>query len=134
MEKFFWGMGIQVVTGHRYLGGYIWYRWAEEMWLADKIMGWEESVETLARVSRKHPQSAYAGLQNSLQQEWTSVQQVTLGIVDAFGPVEKALRETFEPALFDGLRDGVSERGVTRLPVKQVGLYLPDPTQTAPEN
>ena len=26
------------------------------------------------------------------------------------------------------------ERGVTRLPVKQVGLALPDPSETAPEN
>ena len=38
------------------------------------------------------------------------------------------------PALFEGLREGVPERGVTRLPVKQVGLALPNPSQTAPEN
>ena len=38
------------------------------------------------------------------------------------------------PALFEGLREGVPERGVTRLPVKQAGLALPDPSQTAPEN
>ena len=44
------------------------------------------------------------------------------------------LRETFVPALIEGLGDGAPERGVTRLPVKQVGLALPDPTQTAPEN
>ena len=38
------------------------------------------------------------------------------------------------PALFEGLREGVPEQGVTCLPVKQVGLALPDPSQTAPEN
>ena len=59
---------------------------------------------------------------------------VTPGIGDAFGPVEKALRETFVPELFEGLGDGVPERGVTRLTVKQAGLALPDSTQTAPEN
>ena len=53
---------------------------------------------------------------------------------DAFGPVEKALQETFVPALFEGLGDGAPERGVTRLPEKQAGLALPDQTQTAPEN
>ena len=37
-------------------------------------------------------------------------------------------------ALFEGLGDGVPERGVTCLPVKQAVLALPDPTQTAPEN
>ena len=62
------------------------------------------------------------------------MQQVTPGISDAFDLVEKALRETFVPALFEGLCDGAPERGVTHLPVKQAGLGLPEPTQTAPEN
>ena len=75
-------------------------------------------MKTLSGVSRKHPQSAYAGLQKSLQQEWTFVQRVTPGIGDAFGLVEKVLRETFVQAMFEGLGDGVPERGVTRLTLK----------------
>ena len=62
------------------------------------------------------------------------MQRVTLGIGNAFGPVEMTLKETFVPALFKGLGGGVPERGVTCLPVKQLGLSLPDPSQTDPEN
>ena len=62
------------------------------------------------------------------------MQWVTPGIGNAFGPVEKALRENFVLALFEGMGEGTPERGVTRLPAKQAGLDLPDPTQTAPEN
>ena len=62
------------------------------------------------------------------------MQRVTLGIGDAFGPVEKALQETFVPALFEVLGEGAPERGVTHLPEKKAGLALPDPTQMAPEN
>ena len=51
-EEFFRGMGIQVVTGHQYLGGFIGDREAEKRCLADKITGWAESVETLAGFSR----------------------------------------------------------------------------------
>ena len=102
--------------------------------MTDNITGWAESVETLACVSRKHPQSAYVGLQKSLQQEWAFMQRVTPGIGDAFGLVEKALRENFVLSLFEGLGDSVPERGVTRLPVKQAVLDLPDPTQTDPAN
>ena len=65
-EEFFWGMGIQVVTGNLYLGGFIGDRDAEERWLADKIMGWAESVEILAGVSCNQPQYAYTGLQKSI--------------------------------------------------------------------
>ena len=95
--------------------------------MRDKIQGWTESVKTLAGVAHKHPQPAYTGLQKSLHQEWDFVQRVTLGVGDAFGPVEVALKEIFVPALFQGLREGVPERGITCLPDKQAGLVLPDP-------
>ena len=62
------------------------------------------------------------------------MQHATPGIGDAFRPVETALKEIFVPALFEGLGDGVPEQGVTRLSVKQAGLALPGPSQTAPEN
>ena len=62
------------------------------------------------------------------------MQRVTPGIGDIFGMVEKALQETFLPALFRVMGEGASGRGFTRLPVKQAGLALLDPTNTAPEN
>ena len=46
----------------------------------------------------------------------------------------EAPQETFLPDLFQGLGDGASGRGFNRLPVKQAGIYLLDPTKTAPEN
>ena len=67
-EEFFRGMGLKLVTGSRYLRGFIGEGEAEKSWLEGKVAGWVESVETIARVSCKHPQSAYAGLQKSLQQ------------------------------------------------------------------
>ena len=91
-------------------------------------------MNILAGVAQKHPQSAYAGLQKSLHQEWAFVQRVTPGVGDAFFPVEVELKEIFVPELFQGLWEGVPEQGVIRLPVKQAGLALPDPSQTAPEN
>ena len=62
------------------------------------------------------------------------MQRVNPVVGATFGPVEEALKEIFLPALYEGLREGVPERGITRLPVKQAGLALPDPTQTSPEN
>ena len=56
------------------------------------------------------------------------MQRVTLGVGDFFGPVEKVLKETFVPSLFESMREGVPELGVTRLPVKQALLALPDPS------
>ena len=62
------------------------------------------------------------------------MQRATPGVGDTFGPVEMALKEIFVLALFQGLQEGVPEQGITFLPVKQAGLALPKPSQTAPKN
>ena len=62
------------------------------------------------------------------------MQRVTLGIGDVFVPVEEEIAKAFLPALFEGVGDGVPGRAIIRLPVKQAGMALPDPTRTAPEN
>ena len=55
------------------------------------------------------------------------MQRVTPKVGNYSGPVEMALKKTFVRALFEGLREGVLERGVTRIPVKQVISALPAP-------
>ena len=89
-----------VMMGHSYLGGFLGDAAVEREWLEKKVQGWKELVSILAGVALKHPQSAYAGLQNSLQHELAFVQRVTPGVGEAFGPVEEALQEFFVPALF----------------------------------
>ena len=55
---------------------------------------------------------------------------VTPTIGDAFGLVEQDLKYAFITTLFQGLREGTTGRVVTRLPVKQAGLALPDPKKS----
>ena len=127
-KEYFRRMGIKVVTGRRYLGGFIGKQETEARRIQEKVEGWAESVRTMAGVARKHPQSAYAGLQKSLQQEWEFMQRVTPGIGDAFGPVEEEIATAFLSALIEEVGDGVPGRAITRLPLKQAGMTLPDPT------
>ena len=62
------------------------------------------------------------------------MQRVTPGIGNEFRPVEEEIAKAFLPALFEGVGDGALGREITRLPVKQAGMALPDPKLTAPEN
>ena len=57
-------------------------------------------MRKLSRMAYKHPQTAYAGLQKPLQQEWEFVQRFTPDIGDAFVPVEEALWDSFVLDLF----------------------------------
>ena len=80
---------------------------------------------------QRHPQTAYAGLQKSLQQDWSFVQRVTLDIGNAFQAVEDELRETLLPVLFQGVTSQISRRAITGVPSKQAGIALPDPNLTS---
>ena len=65
---------------------------------------WSHGVKVLAKIARRHPQSAYAGLGVSLQSEWQYLQRTVPGVGTLMGPIEEALREKFFPSLFGGKR------------------------------
>ena len=91
-------------------------------------------MATLAWVVRRHPQTVYAGLQKSLQQEWAFVQRVTPGIGIVFQAVEDEFGDNFLLAIFQGAASQIPRRAITGLPFKQAGIALPDPTPIAGEN
>jgi hypothetical protein len=54
----------------------------------------------MAKVAERYPQTAYAGMQKSLQQEWQFLQRVTDGLGEEFDDIEQAMNDKFLPALF----------------------------------
>ena len=114
--------------GARYIGGFIGTEESRNEWLAPQIEAWEAGVKTLARVAKRFPQTAYAGLTKSLQTEWTYLQWVVPDIANAFAPIEEAIKTDFLPALFDG---EPPDRDLTQLPVRMAGMGIPDPWRHA---
>ena len=62
------------------------------------------------------------------------MQRVTPGIGMVFQPVEDEMQDTLLPDLFQGDTHQVPERAITGIAVKQAGIALPEPTQTALNN
>ena len=128
-------LNFKVVTGSRYLGGFVGEAAAQASWVEDKASSWAEAVGELAVVAKRFPQTAYAGLQKSLQQEWQFVQRVTPGIGAAFAAIEASIRDRFLPALFGEEKAAdPTVRTLSSLPVKAAGLALPDPTTSSAAN
>jgi hypothetical protein len=71
--EYFADLGFKIVTGYRYLGGYLGSDQYLNAWLQDKVSTWEHAIGELAGITPKYPQSAYTGLQKSLQNEWQFV-------------------------------------------------------------
>ena len=101
-ESFFRGYGLQIVKGSRYLGVFFGTKEAQDSWMGVNVDGWWAFVDTLVGVACRYLQTAYAGLQKSLQQEWAFVQRVTPDIGMALQVAEDMLRDIFLPALFQG--------------------------------
>ena len=88
-------------------------------------------MATLAGVARRHPKTACAGLQKSLQQERDFVQHVTPDIGMAFQAVDDELWDTLLPALFQGATCQIPWKAITGMLSKQARIALPNPTRTA---
>ena len=101
-EAFFRGYSLKIVTGSRYIGGFVGMKAIQVRWLEEKVEVWRASVAIMSGVAGNHLQTTYVGLQKSLQQEWALVQHFTPDIWTAFQPMEDALCKKFPMALFKG--------------------------------
>jgi hypothetical protein len=123
--------GFKFVDGSPYVGGFLGSEAALSEWLESQIAQWVRGVKPLAKVARRYPQTAYAGLAKSLQQEWQYLQRVVPDCGAAFEPVEEAIRSVFLPALLQAA-EAECQRKLTTISIRKAGLGLPDPTQLAP--
>ena len=117
--------------GHRYVGGFVGSGAAEAAWVDPQVSEWVAGVQALAKVARRYPQTAFAGLARSLQSEWQFLQRVTPDIAPAFAPLEAAIATEFFPALLQASVEEVALlRPLLALPLRMGGLGIPDPTTT----
>jgi hypothetical protein len=126
---------FQFREGSRCAGGFIASEAAQAEWIEPQIQKWVGGIVLLARVARRFPQMAYAGLVKSLQTEWTYLQRIVPGSDALFGPIEEAIAGIFLPALLGESEAGVQTlRRQLALSVRTAGLGIPDPRECARGN
>ncbi|MGL5814518.1 MAG: reverse transcriptase domain-containing protein, partial [Aeromonas sp.] len=125
---------VIITSGNRFLGGHIGSDTHFTSWLTAKIQTWATAIASLSTAAPRFPQSAYTGLQKSLQQEWQHVQRTCPCPPHLFAPLEHAIADTFIPALFQlpVFHPSLPPRHITALPIKRAGLALPNPIHEAP--
>ena len=123
---------VQCRDGNRHVGGFLGHTSSRSEWMNPQIVTWTRAVQSLAKIARRHPQTAFAGLAFSLQSEWQHLQRVTSGAKDAFAPIEQAIEKEFLPALFDLPEEEITPlRALLSLSVRRAGLGLRSPVETA---
>jgi len=120
-EAVFSGLGVQVVTGHRFLRGFIGSLSARDDYVLFKVYRWAGHINVLADVALTQLQLAYAALVHSLQHEWTFLLCVIPHCGPLLGELERLLASHFLLALF-GVEVSVAERDLLALPLRLGGL------------
>ena len=69
-------MVIKVVTGNRYLGGYIRNTEKQALWIGENVYRWSGTLNIIAVLLQRHLQVMYAGMKNPLQQDGTFVRRI----------------------------------------------------------
>ena len=123
-------LGIKIMSGGRFLGGFIGKPSLVANFVSDKVQLWSRCVQRLSDVATSQPQAAHAALARSLQTEWCHLQRVISDSANFFTPLQDALNDVFYPILFGG---SVSEHEVRLFgfPARFGGLGISDPVKSA---
>jgi len=124
----------QTTTGKRYVGGFIGSEDALRAWIEPKVEDWKFGIERLAAAAVRYPQTAYTGLNRSLQCEWQYISRVVEGAEQYLEPLEEAIREEFLPALLGVDKTEIDDdmRNLIAHSVKNGGMAIPNPVEAAP--
>ena len=89
------------VSGSRFLGGYIGEDHGRKEYVKMKVQSWVDSVYCLSDAAKQQPQAAYAALVKSIQCEWIFLQRVVVNSSELFSALKDAIREVFWPFVWE---------------------------------
>jgi len=128
-EAVFGGLGVRVVTGHRFLGGFIGSLSGRNEYVQSKVHKWAGYINVLADVASTQPQLACAALVHSLQHEWTFLSHVIPHCDPLFDELERLLASRFLLALFC-VEVSIAEHDLLALPLRLGGLGVSNPVSS----
>ena len=100
-KALFHDLGVRVVTGYCYLGGFIGDLQGREVFVCTKVNRWVNYVRTFSDIALTQPQLAYTAVTRSLQHEWTFLLQVLPVCGLQFQDLETSLASNFLPAFLE---------------------------------
>ena len=94
-KEMFSSYDVQVVTGRKFLGGFIGKSEDKELWLEKKVAQWSKSVQHLTHAAKSFPHEAYTALSKSLQNEWRYILRVTQDTESLFSSLAETIKILF---------------------------------------
>ena len=127
-KELFSSHGVQIVTGRKFLGGFIGKREDIESWLHKKVEQWDTCVQRLAHAAKSFPHEAFTALSKSLQNEWGYILRVTDETESIFTSLRDTIKNSFLPSM-SSLELDDTEKSLMRKPTRLNGMGIDDPVQ-----
>ena len=99
-QQLFGDLGVQIVSGHYFLCGYLDDNSGQMQYVSEKVKVWVSHLLSLTRVADKEPQAVYTALTKSFQHESTFIQCVVCDCDNPFLDLESTILSKFLPVLF----------------------------------
>ena len=119
---------MKVVSGSRFLGGFIGDDKDGKSFAGKKVEQWVSHIHQLADATKSQPQAAFVSLMKLLQCQWMFLMRIFPGHSHLFEPLRDAIRRTFWPCLFGGAVDD-READLFSLSTRLGGLGIRDPVR-----
>ena len=129
-KEAFVGFGVEILTGHRILGGFIGSESEKSNWLKKKVDFWVKSVNKISKIAKNDPHSAFVAVSKSLQNEWNFIQRVVDGDSNSFISLKEAICQNFLPEI-SGFDISVFYADLMLRPSRFGGVGRRDPTISA---
>ena len=121
---------VNIVTGKRFLGGFIGGVVDTENWVQEKVNSWAKAIKLLSKAAKIEPHLANASLTKSLQNEWGYIQRVISNVKKPFSLLKDTLESFFIPSLFGAQVDQI-EASLMMVSGHNGGLGIRNPVTTA---
>jgi hypothetical protein len=119
---------VKVVTGARFLGGFVGEESERRAYVAVKTKEWTGLTTRMAEIAELQPQAAYTAFRLSLSAQWSYLLRVVRDAHEEMKPLETAIATKFLPALLGG-HVTEREREVFSLPARMGGMGVRDPSK-----
>ena len=129
-KEVFEGYGVEILTGHRILGGFIGSESEKSNWIQKKVAFWVKSVNKISQIAKNDPHSAFVAVSKSLQNEWNFIQRVVGGDSNAFISLKEAICQNFLPEI-SGFDISEFYAELMLRPSRFGGVGIRDPTISA---
>jgi hypothetical protein len=122
-------LAVKVVTGARFLGGFIGEESKCRAYVETKTKEWAAMTGKLADIAELQPQAAYTAFRLSLSAQWSYLLRVVPDAHKEMQPLEAAIATKFLPGIMGGGLVTEQERAVFTLPARMGGLGVRDPSK-----